>query len=58
MVVVSHCNWTEEQHFTLITTEIDINELRLAQHALPVEVESNNGPHSDPSLPPTIKWDG
>ena len=46
VVVDSHSKWIEAQHMTSITSEKTINELRLifAQHGLPEEVVSNNGP--------------
>ena len=46
VVVDSHSKWIEVQHMTSITTEKTINELRLifAQHRLPEEVVSDNGP--------------
>ena len=45
-VVDSHFKWIEIQHMTSITTEKTINELCLifAQHGLPEEVVSDNGP--------------
>lgn len=46
VVIDSHSKWIEVQHMTLITTEKTINELHLifAQHGLPEEVVSDNGP--------------
>ena len=46
VVIDSHSKWIEVQHMTSITTEKTINELRLifAQHGLPEEVVSDNGP--------------
>ena len=46
VVVDSHSKWIEVQHMTSITAGHTINELRLifAQHGLPEEVVSDNGP--------------
>ena len=46
VVVDSHSKWIEVQHMTTITAGNTINELRLifAQHGLPEEVVSDNGP--------------
>ena len=46
VVIDIHSKWIEVQHMTSITTEKTINELRLifAQHGLPEEVVSDNGP--------------
>ena len=46
VVVDSQSKWIEVQHMTSITTEKTITELRLifAQHGLPEEVVSDNGP--------------
>ena len=45
-MIDSHSKWIEVQPMTSITTEQTINELRLifAQHGLPEEVVSDNGP--------------
>ena len=46
VVVDSFSKWIEVKHMTSITTEKTINELRLifAQHGLPEELVSDNGP--------------
>ena len=51
VVVDSHSKWIEVQHMTSITTGHTINELRLifAQHGLPEEVVSDNGPQFIPN---------
>ena len=46
VVIDSHSKWLEVRHMSSTTTERTVGELRLifAQHGLPEEVVSDNGP--------------
>ena len=46
VAIDSHSKWIEAQHMTTVTTKHTIDQLRLvfAQHGLPEEVVSDNGP--------------